>query len=268
MELQLTGRRALVTGSSSGLGAATAARLAREGAIVTVQGRNAERAQAVAETIRQTGGEAHVAIGDLATEAGADQVAAAVQAGMGPVDILVNNAGGFEAATTGLKAWFDTAPGDWTSTYEANVAAAARMVRRFAPQMQARGWGRIIQVSSTVAANPSGYRPDYETAKAAVNNLTLGLAKALAGSGVTVNTVTPGAMRTPALMGVMRETAGKLGWTEQGQALEDRYVSEIAPAMAGRIGDGDEVAVVIAFLASPLARFVNGACIQADGGPA
>src|SRR5690242_7734270 len=114
MDLNLTGKRVLVTGSSSGIGRAAAQVLAREGARVAVHGRNRERAEATAAAIRGEGGEAHVAIGDLATDAGAAAVIAAVEEALGGIDVLVNNIGGNESAGGGLTGWFNDTPEVWT----------------------------------------------------------------------------------------------------------------------------------------------------------
>src|ERR1700754_4146764 len=141
MDLRLTGRRALVTGSSSGLGAAIARLLAREGADVVVHGRNEARTRAVAEEV----GAQAVAVGDLATDTGADAVAAAA----GQIDVLVNNAGAYDNL-----GWADSTPELWLRTYEVNVVSAVRMIRHFVPGMRARGWGRVIQIGGGLAVQP------------------------------------------------------------------------------------------------------------------
>ncbi len=137
MDMGLSGKRALVTGSSSGLGRAIAESLAAEGASVVVHGRDEVRTGAVADGIRARGGDAWAAVGDLATEGGAGAVAAAA----GEVDILVNNAGVYD----GL-AWSDLAPRQWQSIYEVNVVSGVRMIEYLVPGMRQRGWGRIIQI--------------------------------------------------------------------------------------------------------------------------
>jgi len=133
MDQKLIGKRALVTGSSAGIGEAIARLLAAEGAAIVVHGRSEERANAVAHAIRADGGIADVAIGDLTTDAGADAVAQA----SGDVDILVNNAGTYRHLT-----WLEATPRDWRDTYEANVVSGVRMIQRLVPRMRERRWGR------------------------------------------------------------------------------------------------------------------------------
>ena len=198
MDLQLQGKRALVTGSTSGIGEATVKLLAAEGAVVAVHGRNMERAEQVAADIRSSGGKAVVAIGDLADESQALSVAEKVDAELDGIDILFNNAGGGGRRTEASNPGFlDLTPEDWAGEYEHNVLSVIRMIRHFVPGMKARGWGRIIQNASASAMSPSDTVSDYAAAKAAVVNLTVGLAKALALTGITVNTVSPGLTLTP-----------------------------------------------------------------------
>jgi 3-oxoacyl-[acyl-carrier protein] reductase len=141
MDLDLKGRRALITGSSSGLGEAIAKMLAREGADVIVHGRDCSRVEAVANTISGAGGRADQALGDLTTDAGADAVCEQALA-RGPVDILVNNAGYY-----GSRGWSDTSEDEWLNAYNANVVSGVRMIKRLVPAMRERGWGRVIQIS-------------------------------------------------------------------------------------------------------------------------
>src|SRR4030095_14983124 len=140
MELDLKGKRALITGSSSGIGAATAKALAAEGAAVVVHGRNEERAGRVAEEIRRAGGRAFVAIGDLSTDDGAQAVASVTTTELDGLDILVNNAGLPEFTT-----WTDTSTAQWEGIYNNNVVSMVRMIRLVLPGMREQRWGRIIQ---------------------------------------------------------------------------------------------------------------------------
>ena len=153
MDLKLQGKRALVTGSSSGIGAGVARMLAEEGCRVVVHGRDRERTSRVAREI----GAAGAVIGDIATTGGADSVASsAADAAGGAIDILVNNAGGGEG-TTNLP-WLDVPEDAWARTFQTNTMGAVRLVRRLVPAMRAAGWGRIIQISSAVAARPTTRR--------------------------------------------------------------------------------------------------------------
>ncbi len=208
---ELDGKRALVTGSNSGLGEAIAKRLAREGARLVVHGRNAERAERVAAEIRATGAEAHVAVGDLMLDDQANAVADAAEAALGGIDILVNNAGG-ESSGHGQATFFEAKPEEWLKTYNGNVVCAIRLIQRLAPGMKERGWGRIIQISSLVSHRPNLVIPDYAAAKAALNNMTVGLARTLGGTGVTVNSISPGVILTSGVEGWFRNLAQQFGW--------------------------------------------------------
>lgn len=183
MDLQLNGKRALVTGSTSGLGEAIAKTLASEGVTVIVQGRRESEAKRVADEITAAGGNATVAIGDLATEAGAEAVVtAALNAfgGIGGIDILVNNAG-----IAPVGDWFQTNADTWMEIYNLNVAGIVRLINRFAPTMKEQGWGRIISIASGEASKPQVFQGAYAASKAAVVNLSVSLANALANTGVS-----------------------------------------------------------------------------------
>ncbi len=148
MDMKLAGKRALVTGSSSGIGAVIVELLAAEGAAVVVHGRNESRASAVAEAIRANGGKAEVAIGDLATDAGADAAARAALSG-GPIDILVNNAGILVG-----QPWMEGTADLWQQVYNNNVISSVRMIQRLVPQMRERHWGRVIHIGGGLAQQP------------------------------------------------------------------------------------------------------------------
>ena len=262
MDYELSGKRALVTGSSSGIGAGIARMLAGEGVSVVVHGRNAERAETVAETIRSAGGTVAVALGDLSNDIGAAAVASGAVAAFGGIDILVNNAGG--ASEEVKKSWFDVDVSEWVSTYEKNVTAAGRLIHALAPGMRERAWGRIIQISSAAGVIPTSAQPDYGPAKAAMINMSLGLSKALAGTGVTVNTVTPGMIMTEGLMDFLKTFAAKRGWDSTDQAAD--YILKGTGQSVHRIGQVEDIAFAVAYLSSPRAGFVNGVNMHLDGG--
>jgi 3-oxoacyl-[acyl-carrier protein] reductase len=263
MDLQLQGKRALVTGSSSGIGTGIAAVLAREGVSVVVHGRNAERLAKVAADIEAAGGTVASALGDLATDEGADAVAAAAKDAFGDIDILVNNAGG--SSEEEAKSWFQVPLDEWVKSFQKNVMAAGRLIHHFAPGMKERGWGRIIQISSMAGTIPTSAQPDYGPSKAAMVNMSLGLSKALAGSGVTVNTVSPGMIRTPGLEDFLRVFAAKRGWGDDiGKAAD--YIVKGTGQSVHRTGEVDDIAYAVAWLSSPLADFVSGINIHMDGG--
>lgn len=260
MDLQLVGRRALVTGSSSGLGEAIARRLAAEGATVVVHGRDRARAEAVAKSIREDGGVADVAIGDLATDAGAAQVHAAAAEG-GSVDILVNNVGIYEPAAR----WGETSSDAWAEIYNINVISAVRVIRHVLPDMRARGWGRVIQISSVTGDRPMASQPHYAATNAARNNLAGSLARELKHSGVTSNAVAAGGILTPAATEFVLRVGRERGWGETWEEIEPR-AADLLPNDVGRIARPEEYANVVAFLASPAAGYVNGTTLRVDGG--
>jgi len=177
MDLKFEGRRALVTGSSSGIGEAIARMLAQEGAAVIVHGRNRERAEKVAVEIKAAG----VAIGDLGTEEGAAAVHEQARAALGGnIEILINNAGGSSTGNTS-KPPIDIKAADFISNYHTNTLAAVRLVLLAVPDMVAAKFGRVINVSSAVAIQPNNVGVDYSAAKAALNNFTVSLAGSLKG---------------------------------------------------------------------------------------
>nr|WP_062339228.1 SDR family NAD(P)-dependent oxidoreductase [Herbidospora sakaeratensis] len=257
MDLQLKGRRALVTGSSSGLGEAIARLLAAEGADVVVHGRNAARAEAVAETIRADGGAATTVVGDLGTDEGADDVARFA----GPVDILVNNAGVYDH-----QGWGDLTSGDWADIYNVNVIASARMISRLVPAMRARGWGRVIQIGGGLASQPMADAPHYNATLAARHNLATSLARALKGTGVTSNVVSPGAILVGHVRDLVTEIAPARGWTGEWADLERAASEEWVPNDTDRFGRPHEVAGAVAYLCGDQAGYVSGATLRVDGG--
>lgn len=262
MDLKLMGRRALVTGSSSGIGEAIARQLAQEGASVVVHGRNRERAEKVAATI----GAAGVAIGDLGTDEGAAAVHDQARSALGGnIEILVNNAGGSSTGNTS-KPPLDIKVTDFISNYHANALAAVRLVLLATTDMVAARFGRVVNVSSAVAIQPNNVGVDYSAAKAALNNFTVSLAGSLKGVGVTVNTVTPGVIMVDGLVrfGRARFNDPNMSFDEIAQRLAAEKVFDLPPV--GRLGLPEEVAMIACMLASPALGFVTGSNYRVDGG--
>ncbi|NBH07409.1 SDR family NAD(P)-dependent oxidoreductase [Amycolatopsis sp. SID8362] len=253
MDLQLTGRRALVTGSSSGLGEAIALLLAKEGADVVVHGRDEARTRAVAEKV----GAQAVAVGDLATDEGADAVAAVA----GDVDVLVNNAGAYDHL-----GWADSTPEVWLRTYDVNVVSGVRMIHRFVPGMRARGWGRVIQIGGGLSGQPMAMQPHYNATLAARHNLAVSLARDLKGTGVTSNVVAPGAILVDSVQRLLTEMAPERGWGADWVEIERNAAEDFVPNDVGRFGRPGEIAGAVAYLASPYADYVSGATLRVDGG--
>ena len=261
MDLELRGKVALVTGSTGGIGEAAVRRLALEGASVIVHGRRTAEAERVVADIVAAGGSAKAALGDLSKDDGAEQVAKAALAAFGPVDILVNNAAVFRTDD-----WNNLDAADWIDQYDQNVGSIVRIVKYILPPMRERGWGRIIQMSSVGAVMPSNMTLNYGGTKAAVAVFSTGLAKVLAGTGITVNTVTPGPVLTTMLEGWIRDIAKARGWSGGIAEWERQFATDVRPNPLGRVGRVEELADLIAFLASPRAGFINGANIRVDGG--
>lgn len=262
MDLQLSGRRALVTGSSSGIGAAVARMLAEEGARVVVHGRDRARAEAVAGEV----GAAGVAIGELSTQAACEAVhAEAVAALGGNVEILINNAGGNSEGNS-TKPPHEISGDHFLGNYNANALAAVRLANLSVPAMQAAKFGRIVNVSSAVAVQPNNMGADYSAAKAALNNYTVSLAGALKASGITVNTVSPGIVMVDGLLRMGRDRLGnpEASFEEVTELLVNAGVFTLPPA--GRLGIPEDLAIIICTLASPRSGYVTGANYRVDGG--
>ena len=258
MDLQLSNKRVLVTGSTGGIGEGIAKRFAEEGATAIINGRRPDEAERVATEIRAAGGRALIAVGDVTSDEDVANIIELARAELGGIDILVNN------AASGLHQDDMTTPAaEWLESYDANVLSMVRLIQQLLPAMQERGWGRIVNISSAVAGNPSPGMAVYSTTKAAVNNLTVAMAQAMSGDGVTINSVSPGAILTPNMVAMGLEQ-GMGTTTEEIELAMDGMVGSQAPfARMGRVG---EIADVVVFLASPLASYVHGANIRVDGG--
>ncbi|GAA1268188.1 3-oxoacyl-ACP reductase [Planotetraspora silvatica] len=261
MDLQLSGKRALVTGSSAGLGEVIARHLAAEGAAVVVHGRDEARTAAVAGSIREKGADAAVAIGDLATDAGAEEVATAALKG-GPVDILVNNVGVYDPSV----GWADSSSVEWAGIYNINVISSVRMIQHLVPGMRERGWGRVIQISSVLGDLPQASQPHYAATNAARNNLAASLARELKHSGVTSNAVAAGGVLTPGIQDFLTDLGRQSGWGETWEEIEPNAVNALSPNDVGRVGRPRGYADLVSYLASPLAGYITGATLRIDGG--
>jgi 3-oxoacyl-[acyl-carrier protein] reductase len=262
VDLELEGRRALVTGSSAGIGAGIARALAREGCRVVIHGRNRERADALAQEI----GAAGVAIGVLSSDEDAAQVhAAAVEALGGDIDILVNNAGGSQTGSN-VRGPLEITSEEWVTNYQTNTLGAVRMCTLCVPAMIDASWGRVLNVSSAVALQPNNLGSDYSGAKAALNNYTVSLAGSLKGAGVTVNTISPGVILVDNVIRWGRAKFGNdtMSVDEVAQCIADAGIFEMPTV--GRAGRAEDIALVACMLASPGAGFITGCNYRVDGG--
>ena len=254
MDLDLTGRTALVTGAHRGTGQIIAARLAAEGATVLVHGFTPEQAE---DACRQNGSGLPVA-GDLMTDAGADALIAQCRARVERIDILVNNYG-----TTSPGRWNDVDESAWLDMYQRNVLSAQRLIKRLLPEMRRAGWGRIINLGTVGSTRPNARMPHYYASKGALATLTVGLAKEVAGTGIRVNLVSPGMIRTAEVEAAYLKQGLREGWGATWQEIEPHVAADIP---IRRIVRREEVADLVAFLASPRADAIHGQNIRIDGG--
>jgi 3-oxoacyl-[acyl-carrier protein] reductase len=255
MDLGLRDRVCVVTGSTGGIGFATARVLAAEGARVVVCGRDSERVDAAR-------GEAGAALGVVADLADAGAPAALVNmatAELGRVDVLVNNVGAAYQV-----AFDELSDGQWERMWQLNVMSYVRAIRAVLPQMRERQDGVIVNVSSTAGKRPSTSMPNYSVTKAAVLSLSRLVADLYAKDGIRSNAVTPGPTATDAWL-------GEGGLADQQAARSDKTRDEVLAAVGagrplGRLAEPDEIAAVVAFLCSSRAAYVTGAAWSADGG--
>jgi NAD(P)-dependent dehydrogenase (short-subunit alcohol dehydrogenase family) len=257
MDLQLQKKVALVTGSTAGIGNAIATALAREGASVIVSGRTEESVDgAVARMRADTRGEVTGFAGDLGVAADAQ----ALFVRHPWVDILVNNLGIFE-----VRAFTDITDDDWQRFFNVNVLSGARLARLYLPQMLERNWGRIIFISSESAYHIPAEMIHYGMTKSAQIAVARGLAELTAGTAVTVNTVLPGPTRSRGVGEFVLEMAKASGKTAA--TVEQEFFETARPtSLLKRFATTEEVASMVAYVASPLSSATNGAALRVDGG--
>ena len=258
MDLQLKNRKALVTGSTAGIGFAIASLLAEEGAAVVVSGRSQERVDAAVKKIRQSAKNAEIAgvAADLGTKQGVELLTNKV----GTVDILVNNLGIFEA-----KPFEEITDEGWLRFFEVNVLNGVRLSRFYLPQMLKKNWGRLVFTSSESGVNIPVEMIHYGVTKTAQIALARGLAETTAGTGVTVNSVLPGPTRSE---GVEQFVEG-LAKTQKTDAatVEKEFFRWVRPSsLLKRFATPEEVAAMVVYVCSARASATNGSALRVDGG--
>jgi NAD(P)-dependent dehydrogenase (short-subunit alcohol dehydrogenase family) len=258
MDLGLTGKLALVTGSTAGIGYATARRFAMEGAVVVVNGRTEARVIGAVETLRRAVPGADVR--GVAADVGTAEGARALMAALPVVDVLVNNAGIFEP-----KDFFAIDDADWTRFFETNVMSGVRLSRHYLPVMLQRDWGRIVFVSSESGLQIPVEMIHYGTTKTAQLAVARGLAERARGSGVTVNSVLPGPTRSEGVGDFVRDLA-KVRGVAEAEVERDFFTTARPSSLLGRFATPDEVANLIVYTCSAAASATTGASLRVDGG--
>ncbi len=257
MDLELSGKRALVLASSQGLGLGIATALAGEGAHVCLNGRSAEKLGKRTDEINAAGvGRADFAAFDLAAPGSADELVAAAIGKLGGIDILVNNTGGPPPGPTTGHA------GDlWRSQFDTMVARIIEVTSLCLPGMQERGWGRVLTVTSSGVVQPIPNLAMSNTLRSALVGWSKSLAGEVAVSGITSNIIVPGRIHTDRVDQLDAGAAER-----QGKSLEEVRAASRATIPAGRYGRVEEFADVAAFLCSARASYVTGSVVRCDGG--
>lgn len=258
MNIDLSGRIAVVTGSTAGIGYAIARGLARAGAEVVVNGRTAA---AVNEAVSRLNAEVDQAnVRGVAADVGTADGCAELVAGQPSADILINNVGIY-----GLQDFFETPDSEWTRYFEINVMSGVRLARAYLPGMMQRRWGRVVFVSSESALNIPADMIHYGFTKTAYLSISRGLAKRAAGTGVTVNAVLPGPTLSDGLQAMLQEEQKASGLSLEETAAA--FVMRHRPSsLIQRAAAVEEVANMVVYVASPQASATTGAALRVDGG--
>jgi NAD(P)-dependent dehydrogenase (short-subunit alcohol dehydrogenase family) len=253
MKIDLTGKLAIVTGSTEGIGFAIAKGLAEAGATVVVNGRTQEKVDAA---VARIGGSARGVASDLGDAAGHNALVAAEP----HADIVVSNLGIFQPAD-----FFDTDDATWDRHWQVNVMTGVRLARAYLPGMAASGWGRFVLLGSESAFNIPVEMIHYGVSKTADVALARGLAKRMAGTGVTVNSVLPGPTLSEGVAAMLEDERAKSGRPIEDVAA-DFVTTHRASSILRRAATVEEVANMVVYLASPLASATTGAALRVDGG--
>jgi len=258
MDLGLRGKKVVVSGSTAGIGFAIAAALAAEGALVVVNGRTEARVTAALNSIRQRVKNADVR--GIAADLGTAQGVAAFLQQAPEADILVNNLGIFEP-----KPFLEIPDSGWLRFFEVNVLSGVRLSRHYLPGMLKKNWGRVIFISSESAQHIPAEMIHYGMTKTAQVAIARGLAESVAGSGVTVNSVLAGPTASEGASEFVDNMATQQGITKA--EVEKQFFASVRPtSLLKRFETPEEVAAVVAFIASTQATAINGSAVRAEGG--
>ncbi len=258
MQVSLKGRKAVVSGSTTGIGFAVARGLAQAGASVVINGRTEARVSAAVKRLRKelSGAEVDGVAADLGNPIGVSRLIDSVQR----TDILVNNLGVFEP-----RPFFEITDGEWERYFQVNVMSAVRLSRHYAKGMVRKGWGRVMFNASVTGGFFQGEMVHYGATKAALLGLSRGLAESVAGSGVTVNAFIPGPTLTEKSEGFLRQKAEASGKTME-EVEKETFAGSLPSSLLGRFIAPLEIANFVVFLASDQASIITGAALRVDGG--
>ncbi|WP_090972542.1 SDR family NAD(P)-dependent oxidoreductase [Nocardioides exalbidus] len=257
MHIDLTGKSALVTGSTQGIGLAIAKGLLEAGARVGVNGRSEESVARAVDGLREKQPDADVVpvVADVSTDEGF----AAATAAMPDVDVLVNNLGIFESRPA-----LEITDEEWRRFFEVNVLAGVRLTRHHLPRMTGRGWGRVLYIASDSAVVTPVEMIHYGMSKTALLAVSRGFAKEAAGTGVTVNSVIAGPTHTGGVEGFVRSLVGDdLPWDEAQREFMRKHRPQ---SLIQRLIEPSEIAAMVTYLSSPLASATTGGAVRVDGG--
>lgn len=258
MNIELKGRKAIITGSTAGIGRAIAEGLARAGASVIINGRKEQRVATALKELRDLFPNADLTgiVADLSTAEGSAALAEQVP----DVDILVNNLG-----TAHPNGFFDQDDSEWLDLFQLNVMSGVRAARHYVPAMVKRGWGRVVFISSESAINIPKEMIDYGMTKTAQLAVSRGLAELVGGTGVTVNAVLPGPTRSEILSNWMKGTAEEQGITQE--EAEQNFLKIMRPTtLINRLTTTEEIANMVVYVCSEQACGTTGAALRVDGG--